>query len=76
MTARDVEFYMGLDYPEEVAREEGIFFATVPDLPGLMAEGKTRQEALANLRIAKREWFKAALDSKFPIPRPRSRPSR
>ena len=32
--------------------EDGFFVAKVPSLPGCISEGKTRQEALANIKDA------------------------
>ena len=36
------------------------FIAEVPELPGCAADGKTYQEALANVEIIIREWLETA----------------
>lgn len=50
--------------------EGGGWFAEIPDLPGCGSDGETREEALANLRDAQREWILAALEMGRPIPEP------
>ena len=34
------------------ADEDGVYVATVPSLPGCISQGKTEQEALANIQEA------------------------
>ncbi len=43
--------------------EDQSYLVEVPELPGCMADGKTRQEALANAEIIIQEWLEAAHDS-------------
>ncbi|MDP2976975.1 MAG: type II toxin-antitoxin system HicB family antitoxin, partial [Anaerolineales bacterium] len=43
--------------------EDQAYIVEVPELPGCMADGKTRQEALANAEIIIQEWLEAAHDS-------------
>ena len=40
--------------------EDKAFIAEVPELPGCMADGKTRQEVLANLEVIMEEWIDTA----------------
>jgi predicted RNase H-like HicB family nuclease len=53
--------------------EDGAFVAEVPELPGCMADGKTYQEAVANVEIIVKEWIQAAKELGRPIPQPRGR---
>ena len=53
--------------------EDGAFIAEVPELPGCAADGKTRQEALANVEVAIQEWIETAKEMRRPIPKPRGR---
>ena len=49
------------------------FVAEVPELPGCMADGKTRQEALLNAEQIIKEWIETAEELGRPIPRPKGR---
>lgn len=40
--------------------EGGGWLATVPDLPGCVSDGETREEALKNVNEAIRGWIEAA----------------
>jgi len=40
--------------------EDNAFIAEVPELPGCMADGKTRIEALNNIEIIINEWIETA----------------
>ena len=51
--------------------ESGGFFAEVPDLPGCHTDGKTPQEALANLYDAFAEWTESMTRMGAAIPQPR-----
>ncbi len=48
--------------------EDQAYIAEVPDLPGAMADGATRQEALANAEIIIQEWIETAQDLQRPVP--------
>jgi predicted RNase H-like HicB family nuclease len=49
------------------------FLAEVPELPGCMADGKTKAQALRNIdRIAK-DWIEIAESLGRPVPKPRGR---
>jgi predicted RNase H-like HicB family nuclease len=50
--------------------------AEVPELPGCMADGRTRQEAVANVEIAIQEWIERASELGRPIPEHKSMPPR
>jgi predicted RNase H-like HicB family nuclease len=53
--------------------EDAAFVAEVPELPGCMADGRTHQEALANLNVVAQEWIATARELGRPIPEPRGR---
>jgi predicted RNase H-like HicB family nuclease len=55
------------------SEEDGAFIAEVPELAGCMADGKTRQEALANAEIIIGEWLETARDLGRQIPEPKGR---
>ncbi len=50
--------------------EDQAYLVEVPELPGCMADGKTRQEALANAEIIIQEWIETARDLGCMIPLP------
>ncbi|MGH9467388.1 MAG: toxin-antitoxin system HicB family antitoxin [Terriglobales bacterium] len=54
--------------------DEGDFIVEVPDLPGLAADGKTPDEAFAELEHAKRAWMESRRSAKLPIPEPQPIP--
>ena len=53
--------------------EDDAFIAEVPELAGCAADGRTRQEALANAEVIIEEWLETARELKRPIPEPRGR---
>jgi predicted RNase H-like HicB family nuclease len=46
------------------------FLAEMPELPGCMADGRTQEEALANLREVASEWIETALALGRSVPNP------
>ena len=46
--------------------EAGFYTVEVPALPGCLAQGKTREEALANIKEAVEGWMEV-MESKCPI---------
>ena len=50
--------------------EDGIFVATCPSLPGCISEGKTRDEARANIRDAITGYLASLEKHGEPIPPP------
>ncbi len=50
----------------------GGFLATVPDLPGCMSDGDTREEAARNVEDAIASWLEEARSVGREIPRPRA----
>ncbi len=53
--------------------EDEAFIAEVPELPGCLADGATRQEALANAETVIEEWIETAKELGRPIPEPKGR---
>ena len=55
--------------------EDGGSVADLPDLDACSAFGATRQEALAQVELAKEAWLRVAREAARPIPEPRDRPA-
>ena len=55
------------------SQEDQAFVAEVPELPGCAADGKTYQEALANVEAVIQEWIETAKELGRPIPAPKGR---
>ncbi len=53
--------------------EDQAFIAEVPELPGCAADGRTYQEALANVEVIIREWLETAKELGRPIPTSKGR---
>jgi predicted RNase H-like HicB family nuclease len=53
--------------------EDDAYVVDVPELPGCMAHGATRQTAIKNAEEAIRFWIKSAKDDGLEIPHPRGR---
>lgn len=50
--------------------EDGMFVARVPALPGCLSQGKTRAEALANIKEAIAAYVESLEEHGEPIPPP------
>jgi predicted RNase H-like HicB family nuclease len=48
--------------------EDGMFIAECPSLPGCISEGKTRQEALANIKEATEAYIESLKQHNEAIP--------
>ena len=55
------------------SKEDNAFIAEVPELPGCMADGKTRQEAIENVEVIIKEWVEIALEDGEEIPVPKGK---
>lgn len=53
--------------------EDQAFIAEVPELHGCAADGRTYQEALANVEVVIQEWIETAKELGRPIPKPKGR---
>lgn len=73
---KDIQYYRELPYTKRVDREhdegewETYYAATISELPGCMATGKTRQEALCNLKYFFDEYIEGLLEWRESIPEP------
>jgi predicted RNase H-like HicB family nuclease len=54
-------------------KTDKIFVVDVPELPGCMAHGKTKAEAIKNADAAVDLWIATAKEDGVPIPEPRGR---
>ena len=52
------------------SEEDQSYLVEVPELPGCMADGATRQEAIANAEIVIQEWLEMAQNLGRPVPQP------
>ena len=52
--------------------EDGVFIAEAPDLPGCLAHGDTREEAVTEIQTAIALWVDTAAEFGDPIPQPRT----
>ena len=50
--------------------EDGVFVAEVPSLPGCLSQGRTREEAVANVREAMAAYVESLEEHGEPIPPP------
>ena len=57
------------------SEEDGGYIADIPDLDSCSAFGKTPEEALAQVELAKGAWLAAAREAGKPVPPPRYRPA-
>ena len=53
--------------------EDQAFIAEVPELPGCMADGPTRREAMDNIEQVIEEWIETAASLGRIIPEPKGR---
>lgn len=53
--------------------EDDAYVVEVPELPGCMAHGATRQEAIKNGEDAIRFWIETAKEDGLEVPQPRGR---
>lgn len=65
------DYHINIFYSDE----DGGYIADIPDLKACSAFGKTPEEALKQVQIAKSAWLKAARAAKKRIPSPRYCPA-
>ncbi len=74
---KKAKYYEHIDYPIKLqtdSDDHGTYWvAELPDLPGCMTHGHTKEEALANVDDAKNSWIYSALSLEVPIPEPRTK---
>lgn len=67
----DTSHYLSLNYHKRLYQDEdGDWIAEVDDLPGCVADGKTPDEAIKNLRDAMTSWIGSRLDAGLEVPEP------
>jgi len=67
----ELKDYLKLKYPIELMEDDdGTYLVRIPDLPGCADEGKTPEEAIANIEKTKRWWLESAIKNECPIPLP------
>ena len=54
-------------------KADSIYVVEVPELPGCMAHGKSKKEALENAENAVTLWLKTAKEDGIQIPKPKGR---
>ena len=64
------DYHINIFYSEE---DEG-YIADIPDLKACSAFGRTPEEALKELQIAKAAWIDAARSEGIAVPTPRYKP--
>ena len=64
------DYHINIFYSDE----DGGYIADIPDLKSCSAFGKTPEEALGEVEIAKAAWLEAARAAGKPIPPPKYRP--
>ncbi|MGB9936030.1 MULTISPECIES: type II toxin-antitoxin system HicB family antitoxin [Thermodesulfovibrio] len=55
------------------SEEDEAFIAEVPELPGCMADGKTYEEAVNNVKVVIEEWIEVAKSLGREIPQPKGK---
>lgn len=55
------------------SKNDGCYLVEVPELPGCMADGKTRKEAVENAEVIISEWIETAKERGQDIPTPKGR---
>lgn len=53
--------------------QDKIFVVDVPELPGCIAHGKSKKEAIQNSEDAINLWIKTAMEDGIRIPKPKGR---
>jgi predicted RNase H-like HicB family nuclease len=55
------------------SNEDQAYIAEVPELPGCAADGKSYQEAIANVEVIIDEWIETAEELERAVPEPKGR---
>lgn len=55
------------------SEDDNTFIAEAPELPGCMADGKTYEEAIANIKIIMNQWIETAIELGRPVPQPKGK---
>jgi predicted RNase H-like HicB family nuclease len=65
------DYHINIFYSDE----DGGYIADIPDLEACSAFGKSAQEALAQVQVARKAWLAAAKSAGRRVPKPRYRPA-
>jgi predicted RNase H-like HicB family nuclease len=65
------DYHINIFYSEE---DEG-YIADIPDLEACSAFGRTPEDALREVEVAKQAWIEAARAEGKPVPEPKYRPA-
>jgi len=65
---REIRRLMALPYQIELIPDDDVWFVCIPDLPGCISQGDTREEALTMIRDAHYGWIATALEDGEPVP--------
>ncbi|MGM0609441.1 MAG: type II toxin-antitoxin system HicB family antitoxin [Candidatus Muiribacteriota bacterium] len=55
------------------SKEDKLYLAEVPELPGCMADGNSYQEAVSNAEIIINVWIETAKEMRREIPKPKEK---
>ncbi len=74
MSEKSLEYYLNANYPFTVRpdTDDGGYIVEFLDLRYCHGTGDTVEEAIADSKIVKEEWIKAAYEERIPIPEPSS----
>jgi antitoxin HicB len=68
---RNMDYYLSLNYHKRLYQDEdGGWVVELDDLPGCVADGKTPDEAVGNLRDAMTSWISSRIDARLDVPEP------
>lgn len=68
---KDLNYYMALPYSIHLKpNEDGTWTGEVPELPGCVTYGDTKEEVLELIEDAKETWIESCLHWNLPIPEP------
>lgn len=71
MNTKTLDYYLSLPYKITLyLADEGGFVVEIPELPGCISQGETREEALVMIEDAKIAWLTVALELGTDIPEP------
>lgn len=68
--ARNLDYYLALEYPYTVVPDDGSFFVQYPDLPGCMTQVENAADIPAMAQEIKELWLETALEDGLDIPEP------
>src|SRR5258708_37350129 len=69
-TRKPLDFYLNLNYPIQLQKDEDAWFVSVPDLPGCNSFASTPEEAVQNAKTAKDLWIQGRYENNLEIPEP------